>query len=748
MKIVCKKIALLGMMLLIYFFGGCDRISNQEISDDDVLRNVYQLAERVLDERSGNFIFELSDEDDGHDFFEVSGEEKKIIIRGNNGVSLASGLNWYLKNYCDVQFSIIDEQMNLPTELPVPEKAVRKTTRHRYRYFFNVCTFGYTMAWWNWDKWERHIDWMAMNGINLPLAITGQEAVWYEVYKELGFSEKQIKDFIVGPAYFPWGWMGNVDGLGGPLPDSWINKHKTLQQKILQRERAFGMTPVLQGFTGHVPETITELYPESEVHKTSNWSAGFGGTYFLDPGDDLFKRIGKLYIEKQTEMFGTNHYYSADCFNEINPDTDDPEFLADMSRTVFNSFTAADPEAVWVMQAWFLYYSIGDFWKDPQSRALIEAVPDERMIMLDLYGELHPTWKKKSAFYGKPWIWNVLHNFGGRTSMSGKLGDIASNLGEALKSDDKGNLSGIGMAMEYFGNNPVVQEYVMDMVWSDEIPDPEQWLLEYTKNRYGKHNEFANKAWQSMLETVYNTHKQTGTFVCERPGFYNPDMAYRTSPVPDYDQEVLCNALKYLLKCSGEFKDLDTYQFDLVNLTRQVISPLAYYWVLDLEEAFKQKDIDRFLELKKRIIELIKDFDILLSTRSEYLLGTWLEDAKKWAETEEEEKLYEWNARNLITMWGEKCTENQYDDLNNYAYKQWAGMFSDYHLARWNSFFKMTEDALRNNSEFERAPFLEASCEWEKEWSHKRDIFPAVTKGDPVEVSQMIWKKYSGYFLN
>ena len=26
---------------------------------------------------------------------------------------------------------------------------------------------------WDWERWEREIDWMALNGINLPLAFTG-----------------------------------------------------------------------------------------------------------------------------------------------------------------------------------------------------------------------------------------------------------------------------------------------------------------------------------------------------------------------------------------------------------------------------------------------------------------------------------------------------------------------------------------------------------------------------------------------
>ena len=28
---------------------------------------------------------------------------------------------------------------------------------------------GYSFVWWTWKDWQKHIDWMALNGINLPL---------------------------------------------------------------------------------------------------------------------------------------------------------------------------------------------------------------------------------------------------------------------------------------------------------------------------------------------------------------------------------------------------------------------------------------------------------------------------------------------------------------------------------------------------------------------------------------------------
>ena len=61
--------------------------------------------------------------------------------------------------------------------------------------------------------------------------------------------------------------MGCLDSWGGPLPHNWIDRHVALQKKILARERALGMTPVLQGFTGHMPPAFVKKYPQSKVQK-------------------------------------------------------------------------------------------------------------------------------------------------------------------------------------------------------------------------------------------------------------------------------------------------------------------------------------------------------------------------------------------------------------------------------------------------------------------------------------------------
>ena len=48
------------------------------------------------------------------------------------------------------------------------------------------------------------------------------------------------------------------------------------------------------------------------------------------------------------------------------------------------------------------------------------------MIVLDLYAEIQPIWMKTNSFYGQPFIWCMLHNFGGNIGMHGTLETIAT----------------------------------------------------------------------------------------------------------------------------------------------------------------------------------------------------------------------------------------------------------------------------------------------------------------------------------
>ena len=231
------------------------------------------LLQRVLKEKAKFFVVEPIAALNEKDVFEIESRQNKIVLRGNTGVAISSALHYYLNEYVHCQVTWNSETLKLPALLPAVKNKIRKQTPYTYRYYLNYCTFNYSMSWWDWQRWEKEIDWMALHGINMPLAITGEEYTWYVVYKEMGFSDDELKDFFCGPSYFAWFWMGNLDGWGGPLPLSWMRSHFELQKKILQRQRELGMKPVLPAFTGHVPAALKKKVSQCQTknHQLDQW---------------------------------------------------------------------------------------------------------------------------------------------------------------------------------------------------------------------------------------------------------------------------------------------------------------------------------------------------------------------------------------------------------------------------------------------------------------------------------------------
>ena len=695
------------------------------------------LVRRLAPQHVDRFVFEAISKDNGRDVFELESRREKVIIRGSTGVAMAAGWNWYLKYYAHCHVSLWGNNLNLPDPLPEIKEKVRRTSPYPYRYYLNFVAFSYSLAWYDWPQWERLIDWMALHGINMPLSVTGQEAIWYKVYRDLGFSDKQLADFFVGAGYLPFGWMGCIDGWAGPLSKSWMDTHLELQKKIIARERELGMTPVLQGFTGHVPATLKEVLPEAKIERLPSWY-GFPPTHFLNPQDPLFVRVGKLFIEEQTRQFGSDHLYASDTFIEMPPPKNDPAFLAAMGKGVYEGMRAGDRQAVWVMQGW-IFANAPQFWKAPQAKALFGAVPDDRLILLDLACENMPVWGKTEAFYGKPWIWNVIQDYGDTNNLHGGLPQISENLHEALTSPQRGKLVGIGLVNEGLGNNPVVNDFIGEMVWRTEVPVISDWVRKHVDGRYGSCPAAADEAWQLLLATVYRLQGNTGTVICTRP------VLEAGAWPPPYDNSQLAQAWQKLLSCADQLGNVDAYRFDLVHVGRQVLANLAFQFRQEVAVAYQRKDRKAFAETSARFLQLIRDIDELVATRKEFLLGKWLADAKRWATNDEERRLYEWNARNILTLWGLRDST-----LHDYAGKQWSGMLTGFYLPRWRMLFERLDVTLAEGKPFDVGPdvgaFDNAVRDWEVQWTHGQESYAASPCGDAVTVSRKFWEKYGKHF--
>lgn len=705
------------------------------------VREASALAARLLPGNDRNFVFEDIKADQGRDVYELESRDGKVIIRGNSANSMAVGLNHYLKYYANVSVSwYLDDPVEAPAVWPALEKKERVTARTDKRFFLNYCTFGYSMPWWQWEDWERLIDWMALNGVNMPLAITGQEKIWYEVWKDLGLTDEEIRNYFTGPAHLPWHRMTNFDRWHSPLPHSWLNHQAELQKKIVNRERALNMTPVLPAFAGHVPPEIKRVYKDAHITQMSSWG-GFEDkyrSYFLDPLDPLFAKIQKAFLEKQTSLYGTDHIYGADPFNEIDSPSWEPEYLARVSRTIYDSMKQCDPEAVWLQMTWLFYFD-RNHWTNPRIDAFVNGVPRDKMILLDYFAENTEVWKRTESYFGQPYLWCYLGNFGGNTMLAGNLKEVGKRIENAFAQGGK-NFAGLGSTLEGLDINPLMYEYVFEKAWEGKMTD-EEWVARWADRRAGKENPQVRQAWKELLDKVYVATAQLGqaTLTNARPSLEGHGN-WTTNPGIAYDNRDLFRIWETMLK-AGDM-NRDSYRFDVVNIGRQVLGN-HFKIVRDrFAEAYGSKDKQALKKSGQMMRDILLDMERLLECHETFSLKRWLDEASLLGKDDDEAAYYRKNARCLLTTWGDKG-----QSLNDYASRSWSGLMDTYYRPRWEKFIQGVTLSLEEGKGFDQKEFNRQAVEMEQSWVDS-EYKPAPARGeDGVRVARELMKKYRDAIL-
>ena len=400
---------------------------------------VNTLADRVTEGTSKDRILfrMIADENNPlKDYFEISSEDGKVLITGNSDLSLATGLNWYLKYVAGIHLSWNNLSQKLPEILPLPQEKIRKETSMQNRYYLNYCTYSYSMAFWDWERWEKEIDWMAMHGINMPLSITGMEVVWYNLLKRLGYTTEEVNEFISGPAFMAWWQMNNLEGWGGPNPDSWYQQQEALQKKIVARMRELGIEPVFPGYAGMVPRNIGEKLGY-QIADPGKW-CGFPRPAFLSTEDEHFDSFAAMYYEELEKLYGKANYYSMDPFHE-GGNTEGVD-LAKTGASIMAAMKKANPKAVWIIQAW----------QASPREEMIASLNQGDLLVLDLYSEKRPQWGdpdsmwyREKGFGKHDWLYCMLLNFGGNVGLHGRMNQLVNGYYDACAHTNGKMLHGV-----------------------------------------------------------------------------------------------------------------------------------------------------------------------------------------------------------------------------------------------------------------------------------------------------------------
>lgn len=677
-----------------------------------------------------------------------------VSIRASSGATAAWALGHYLKEACRCHVSWDLRQLRLPRELPRFNSTLR--AQDAVRFYQNDCTYGYSFVWWDWARWEAHLDWMALTGFNLALASSGQELAWRETFSVFGMTEGQLEEFFTGPAFLPWNRMGNLRGWGGPLGRDWERQDSLLQKRILARMRKLGMSPVTPGFNGIVPPEIVALHPGVEHYKLRAWghfSEKYSASSLLSFQSDLARNISDTFLRIYSGIYGESNFFAVDTFNEMHPPRDDPAYLGDYGREMSSWLASFDPDAIWVMQGW-LFRDDG-YWTREKAAALLDAVPTGRMLVLDLASTTNPEFDRLDSYFGQPFVYCMLHNYGGTMGLYAKADTVNSGPHDARRRH--ANMVGTGMTPEGIHTSYVAYDLMSESFWrADPVADLGRWAEDYSTRRYGKRVEKVASAFRWLMESAYNCCISIDTN-SSKPFRFHGSSALTDLPSLKMKQELwyeegdVLAAWDLMVSAIGDWEGhrnasgdeegggggLEAFRHDLVDLSRQAMANELHHVYEGAVEAFRENDTAGLRLSSRRFLRMVRDLDRMLGSRGEFLLGRWLELARSGAATGRDADAREFNARNQLTLWGPR------GEVLDYAAKQWSGLVEDYYLKRWALFFRMLRRALKKRrrwrqKRFERAFLRRVGVPFTLQGKK----YPTSPTGDAMEVVREMHRKW------
>jgi alpha-N-acetylglucosaminidase len=687
------------------------------------------LLGRLLGARAAQFELSAVQPEAGRERFRISNANGRIKVEGTTPSSLLFGVNWYLKYIARVEISTNGARLGPLPAWPLPAAAIEGETPYAYRYALNENIDGYTAPYWSWARWQHEIDILALSGINAMIVERGMDTVLYKTFRDVGYSDGQIRAWITQPAHQNWQLMGNLCCFAGPISASLMQRRVVSARQIIQRLRELGITPVLPGFYGIVPADFQRKFPRAHVIAQGEW-AGFVRPGWLDPRDPMFANLAATFYRHQRELFGDSGVYDMEVFQEGGDSGDVP--VPEAAREVQNALAAAHPDASWMMLAW----------QGNPRQDLLKGVDRRHLLIIDIDHDRVPHDDRLKDFRDAPFLFGGIWEFGGRTTLGANVQNITQRL-QRLGSANS-NMAGTAVFTEGMDTNPFAFELFTEMAWRNTPFDIAEWTAAYVRRRYGAADPHALAAWKVLLNTAYGIRVNEVEFNSERDAaqesLFNAqpsltvNRASHWSPeAMRYDAEEFKHVLPEMLRVAPELRTSETYEYDLVDIARQTLANESRLLLPRIKAAVDAKGRSEFRSLSQRWLYLMDLQDELLGSSRFFLVGTWLGFVPSWASTSAEAARLNYDARSILTTWGDrKASEGA--DLHDYGNKDWAGLTHDYYRVRWQKYFASLDAELGGGVCSEPVDWFGLG----DAWNHDSHPYPGRPHGDTYAIAARI----------
>ncbi|GGQ16652.1 alpha-N-acetylglucosaminidase [Streptomyces roseolilacinus] len=659
--------------------------------------------------------FDLVPLSSGPERFRVTGARGRVRVAGTGPVALLTGVHWYLKYACGTHVPWGGGRPVPPRVLPAPPAPLARRATVPHRFVLNDTHDGYTAPYADWPRWERLIDVLALHGCNEVLVTTGTEAVYHRLLREFGHTDAEARAWIPAPSHQPWWLLQNLSGYGGPPSPDLLARRAALGRRIAERLRELGMSPVLPGYFGTVPDGFADRVPGARTIPQGTW-AGLPRPGWLDPRTDAFRRVAAAYYRHQRELFGEVRHVKMDLLHEGGDPGDVP--VPDAARAVEAALRAALPRATWVVLGW----------QGNPRRELLDALDRSRLLVVDGLSDLEAVTDRERDWGGAPYAFGTIPNFGGRTTLGAATHRWAERF-TAWRDRPGSALAGTAYMPEAAERDPAAFELFSELAWRQEPVDRARWFARYADLRYGGPDASARAAFACLRATAYRLTSDDGrphdSVFAARPSLSARSGAHHATRSPAFDPAAFDGALTALLGVREELRRSDAYRHDLTDVARQALANRSRQLIGQLDAAYAAKDRAALRTLSGLWLRLMRLADEVAGAHRAFLLGPWLAEARREG--------LERTARVLVTSWADRAAADG-GRLAGYANRDWSGLIADVYLPRWRAYLEELQDALAEGREPRPADWYAA----EDAWSRGTRPYPLRPSGDPYRTARRV----------
>lgn len=577
-----------------------------------------------------------------------------------------------------------DEMLSWAGDRPVPNPPgiIRREAGFPHRYWGNDCEDGYTGPYRDADAWARQLDALAGAGYREVFIPTGTEAVYLEVLMGWGYSRDEVLAWIPLPSHQPWWLLQNMAGYPSGLTAELVERRREVGARTVARARELGLVPVLPGFGGMVPREFAHRNPGANVIVAEHDWQGFERPGWLDTTTTEFQTLAAAFYAAQERLLGRAEMFKTDLLHEGGEIGGVDE--ADAARGVQAAMQAARPGAVWVMLGW----------QANPPAALLAGTDPRYTLVVDGISDRSPVRDRDQDFAGIDYAFGGIWNFGGDTAMGAPAATWSSRI-PAWRDAQDSRLRGVAAIPEGSRNNPLALDLLAGLAWGAG-GSLERQVLAWQHARYGHRHPDAEAAWRIIAATAYSLPENGFSEPHDSLIHAWPSLDVRTSSQwsPDtatYDLDEFATALPRLLAAADRLGQHPAFRFDLADVSRQVLANTTRTLLPAIAASHADQDWDRYDTLVTLWDRVLAHLDAVTGTQPAWLLGRFLDEARRMASTDAEADACERSARLILTSWGPQrpAVDGQ---LSAYAGREWQGLIATLYAPRWREFFTAVRD--------------------------------------------------------